>query len=168
MVTEVTGKPLNFSTANTQMMKMLQQQGMIKRVKCLSQSKKAAKTTLPPSRELMIVSTAYSSIHSDDLSHLYAPWCLWNNWWLSKYPHNWITINFSNILATTGTIEIGWKLPGSDVSPPLCTGVTWDFFQCRGTSPDWIDLLYRTVKGSTISLVTSFKKRAETGWICYA
>ena len=35
-ITEVSGEPLNFSTAITQMMKMLQQQGMIKRIECLS------------------------------------------------------------------------------------------------------------------------------------
>ena len=35
-ITEVTVEPLNFSTAKAQLMKMLQQQGVIKRIECLS------------------------------------------------------------------------------------------------------------------------------------
>ena len=47
-ITEVTGEPLNFSTVKTQLMKT-QQQGMIKRIECLSHMciQKYSRNTFP-------------------------------------------------------------------------------------------------------------------------
>ena len=50
MITKVTGEPLNFSTANTQLIKTLLQQGMIKRIECFSHIQKCSRGNLSSTR----------------------------------------------------------------------------------------------------------------------
>ena len=61
--------------------------------------------------------------------------CFINKSFLTRYIYNCLDTVFSNNLDTVGNIEMGRKLFGSDLSPPLKTGVKLAYFKTLGKIP---------------------------------